>query len=151
MEDTKSVLIIINAITEDEITSIKQAISASNQLISVHLLYVKPRLPTYYFHIPSMITLADHCEKEAKDALTSIGEILNVEKNKQWIATGKVKSETTKLAKHLGANFILAGATEHEQLSHCFSISRTKHPCIETIAGVTKCFPERNQITAKAS
>ena len=57
MEKSKQVLIVTNAITEDEVTKIQNAFSteyASNIDIKLTLVHVIPRLPTSYFNIPSI-------------------------------------------------------------------------------------------------
>jgi hypothetical protein len=129
MNKKKQVLIVTNAMTNDEVLEIKSAFQAklnhsqnalnseySAQDISLSLVHVIPRLPTCYFSIPSMGTLVEKYYDEAKQSLTQVGKHLGVAKKDQWLISGTVRTEVLRLAQKIGvmsefgSGFILASA-----------------------------------------
>ena len=129
-EKRKHVLLVANALTIPEILEVTASINemkSENAEIKVSLLYVKPYFPTCYFHIPSMIALAEDFEDEAKQVLESLGKELGLSADNQWIATGRVKPETLKLAATLGVDFILTSSSIHRELSQSFSFKGNRY------------------------
>jgi hypothetical protein len=117
--EKKQVLIVTNAITEDEVLQIRKAFNAEyeNKInIKVSLVHVIPRLPTCYFNIPSMGMLVEKYYDEAKQSLTQVGNHLSVAKKDQWLISGKIRTEVLRLANKLGSNFILASAQQIKEL-----------------------------------
>ncbi len=111
MEQKKHVLVVTNAVTDDEVSQIKAAIRLPQLIpvsIKISLVHVIPNLPTCYFNIPSMIMLADRYYQEARENLTRIGDHLNISKKDQWLIMGKVRTEVLRLAGKLNIQFILA-------------------------------------------
>jgi hypothetical protein len=109
MEKTKQVLIVTNAITEDEVLKIKDSFSseyAPKLNVNLSLVHVIPRLPTCYFNIPSMGMLIEKYYDEAKESLNQVGSHLGIDKNDQWLISGKVRTEVLRLANKLGSNFM---------------------------------------------
>src|SRR5476651_2044548 len=100
MNEPKNVLVITNSTTEAEIAQIKMAIEQhqQNMPIKLHLVHVIPSLPTCYFNIPSTVLLAERYYDEAEKCLTSVGTALGVEKQNQWLITGRIKTEVLRLA-----------------------------------------------------
>lgn len=121
MDKMKQVLIVTNAITEDEVKQIKQAFDSKivgNMDIKISLVHVIPHLPTCYFNIPSMGMLVEKYFDEAKDSLQQIGRQLGITKKDQWLISGKIRTEVLRLANKLGSNFILASAQQIQELQH---------------------------------
>lgn len=119
MEKKKQVLIVTNAITDEEVMQIRQAFSseyASDQDIKLSLVHVIPRLPTCYFNIPSMGMLIEKYYDEAKHSLSEVGQRLGIAKNDQWLISGKIRTEVLRLANKLGSSFILASAQQISEL-----------------------------------
>lgn len=121
MTKKKQVLIVTNAITEDEVSQIKKAFNSectynSNIDIKLSLVHVIPRLPTCYFNIPSMGMLVEKYYDEAKDSLSQVGRHLNVAKKDQWLISGKIRTEVLRLATKLESSFILASAQQIQEL-----------------------------------
>lgn len=119
MNKKKQVLIVTNAITDEEIAQIKTAFDAdkiANIELNTSLVHVIPHLPTCYFNIPSMSMLVEKYYDEAKQSLVKIGEYLKVAKKDQWLISGKVRTEVLRLANKLGTHFILAGSTQIQEL-----------------------------------
>ena len=119
MENSKQVLIVTNAITEEEVSEIRAAFSAENKRdisIRLNLVHVIPRLPTCYFNIPSMGLLLEKYYEEAKQSLGQVGKILGVAKKDQWLISGKTRTEVLRLANKLGTNFILASSQQIQEL-----------------------------------
>lgn len=119
MEKKKQVLIVTNAITDEEVMQIRQAFSseyASDQDIKISLVHVIPRLPTCYFNIPSMGMLIEKYYDEAKHSLSEVGSRLGIAKNDQWLISGKIRTEVLRLANKLGSSFILASAQQISEL-----------------------------------
>lgn len=119
MDRKKQVLIVTNAITEDEVTQIKKAFSPEHSPkveIKLSLVHVIPRLPTCYFNIPSMGVLIEKYYDEAKQSLTHVGKHLSVAKKDQWLISGKIRTEVLRLANKLGSSFILASAQQIQEL-----------------------------------
>lgn len=119
MEKTKQVLIVTNAITDDEIIEIRKAFSAeyaSDVDIKINLVHVIPHLPTCYFNIPSMGVLIEKYYDEAKQSLNQVGKHLGVAKKDQWLISGKIRTEVLRLANKLGSSFILASAQQIQEL-----------------------------------
>lgn len=113
MEQRKHVLLVTNAVTEEEIFQVKQAVLTPQLIpitVRISLVHVIPTLPTCYFNIPSMIMLADRYYQEARDNLTRVGDALNVSKKDQWLIMGKVRTEVLRLANKLNTQFILANS-----------------------------------------
>lgn len=123
MVEQKNILLVTNSTTEGEIALIQEAfIRNKNQSkqqgleLKLNLVHVIPHLPTCYFNIPSMVVLTEHYYEEAMQALTSIGQLLNVTKKDQWLITGKIKTEVPRLADKLNTDFILASSTTIQDL-----------------------------------
>lgn len=137
MEKMKQVLIVTNAITEDEVLKIKDSFSseyAPKLNVSLSLVHVIPRLPTCYFNIPSMGMLIEKYYDEAKESLSQVGSHLGIDKNDQWLISGKVRTEVLRLANKLGSNFILAGAQQIQELQRSlFFKNINQYALIKTI------------------
>ena len=119
MDKNKQVLIVTNALTDEELAEINTAFSAenaSNLGIRPVLVHVIPRLPTCYFNIPSMGLLLEKYYNEAKQSLSQVGKILGVAKKDQWLISGKTRTEVLRLANKLGTSFILASAQQIQEL-----------------------------------
>jgi hypothetical protein len=119
MDKKKQVLIVTNAITEDEVYQIKKAFNAdmAPQVdIKLSLVHVIPHLPTCYFNIPSMSLLVERYYDEAKESLCQVGKHLSIAKKDQWLITGKIRTEVLRLANKLGSSFILASAQQIQEL-----------------------------------
>jgi len=119
MERKKQVLVVTNAITEEEITQIRTAFDsqyAPEGGVNVSLVHVIPRLPTCYFNIPTMGILVEKYYDEAKASLCQIGGMLGVSKKDQWLISGKIRTEVLRLANKLGASFILASSQQIQEL-----------------------------------
>lgn len=119
MEKAKQVLIVTNAITDEEVTQIRKAFedkADADTPIKLSLVHVIPRLPTCYFNIPSMAVLVDKYYDEAKQSLTAVGKHLGISKKDQWLISGKTRTEVLRLANKLGSSFILASAEQIQEL-----------------------------------
>lgn len=119
MEKKKQVLIVTNAITDEEVLQIKKAFSGDNAPqveIQLNLVHVIPRLPTCYFNIPSMGLLIEKYYDEAKQSLHQVGKHLEVAKKDQWLISGKIRTEVLRLANKLGSSFILASSQQIQEL-----------------------------------
>lgn len=119
MDKTKNVLIVTNAITDEEVMQIRQAFDskmAPNCDIKLSLVHVIPRLPTCYFNIPSMGMLIEKYYDEAKHSLSEVGKHLEIAKKDQWLISGKIRTEVLRLANKLGTSFILASAQQIAEL-----------------------------------
>ncbi len=119
MEQKKHVLLVTNAVTNEEVSQVQEAVRTP-QLVPVtfkiSLVHVIPTLPTCYFNIPSMIMLADRYYQEARDNLTRVGDVLNISKKDQWLIMGKVRTEVLRLASKLNVQFILANTAHLMEL-----------------------------------
>lgn len=119
MDKRKQVLVVTNAITEDEVLQIRKAFSAEfapQMDIKLSLVHVIPHLPTCYFNIPSMGLLIEKYYDEAKESLSQVGKHLGVAKKDQWLITGKIRTEVLRLANKLGSSFILASSQQIQEL-----------------------------------
>lgn len=119
MDKRKQVLIVTNAITDDEVLQIRKAFTsefAPKVDIKLSLVHVIPRLPTCYFNIPSMGILIEKYYDEAKQSLSQVGKHLGIAKKDQWLISGKIRTEVLRLANKLGSSFILASAQQIQEL-----------------------------------
>jgi len=119
MDKRKQVLVVTNAITEDEVLQIRKAFSseyAPQVDIKLSLVHVIPYLPTCYFNIPSMGMLVEKYFDEAKESLSQVGSHLSVAKKDQWLISGKIRTEVLRLANKLNSSFILASAQQIQEL-----------------------------------
>lgn len=119
MDRKKQVLIVTNAITDEEVLQIRKAFSedCANQIeIQLSLVHVIPRLPTCYFNIPAMGMLVEKYYDEAKQSLNQIGKHLGIAKKDQWLISGKIRTEVLRLANKLGSSFILASSEQIQEL-----------------------------------
>jgi hypothetical protein len=117
MNNTKNVLLVTNATTEEEINLIKAAIKTQDDLnIKINLVHIIPSLPTCYFNIPSTVLLAERYYEEAEKCLNTVGSTLGVEKKDQWLVTGRIKTEVLRLASKLKTQFILASSINIAEL-----------------------------------
>lgn len=119
MDKNKQVLIVTNAITDEEVSQIRDAFTSDytpKMDIKLSLVHVIPRLPTCYFNIPSMGVLIEKYYDEAKHSLTEVGKHLNIAKKDQWLISGKIRTEVLRLANKLGSSFILASAQQIQEL-----------------------------------
>lgn len=130
MSELKNVLLVTNSATEEEITQIKNAMNASLQKemsIKLNLIHVVPPLPTCYFNIPSMATIAERYYSEAKESLNYIGDLLYVPKKDQWLISGKIRNEVLRLATKLNCHFILASSSSIRDLHKSFLFRKEAH------------------------
>jgi hypothetical protein len=118
MDKKKRVLIVTNAITNEEVLQIRKAFNTKETSVDIKLtlVHVIPRLPTCYFHIPSMGTLVEKYYDEAKQSLNQVGKHLGIAKKDQWLISGKIRTEVLRLATKLGSSFILASAQQIQEL-----------------------------------
>lgn len=121
MDRKKQVLIVTNAITDEEVLQIRKAFAAEQSSkskvdIQLTLVHVIPRLPTCYFNIPTMGMLVEKYYDEAKQSLSKIGQYLGIAKKDQWLISGKIRTEVLRLATKLGSSFILASAEQIQEL-----------------------------------
>lgn len=119
MDKRKQVLIVTNAITDEEVMQIRKAFSAEfapSMDIKLSLVHVIPRLPTCYFNIPSMGMLIEKFYDEAMNSLGEVGRLLGIAKKDQWLISGKIRMEVLRLANKLGSNFILASSQQISEL-----------------------------------
>lgn len=119
MDKKKQVLVVTNAITEEEVSQIRKAFSAeyaSQADIKLSLVHVIPYLPTCYFNIPSMGMLVEKYYDEAKESLSQVGNHLSIAKKDQWLISGKIRTEVLRLANKLNSSFILASAQQIQEL-----------------------------------
>lgn len=119
MNKKKQVLIVTNAITDEEVIQIRQAFAAEfgeDTEIKLSLVHVIPRLPTCYFNIPTMGMLVEKYYDEAKQSLNQVGKHLGIAKKDQWLISGKIRTEVLRLANKLGSSFILASAQQIKEL-----------------------------------
>jgi len=142
MEGSQGLLIAINTLSsEEKLTLVKLMNSTTlDQHSHMHLLYVKPDLPTCYFNIPSMVALAKQTNTEAKTTLCILGKQLLIPTQQQWIATGKTFFESVKLAKRLHITHILTSTAEHQKMTKQLSHRRASNGCIfESLKGLKTC------------
>jgi hypothetical protein len=130
MNEPKNVLLVTNSTTDGEVVLIKEAFAHAKKQglkIRLSLVHVIPNLPTCYFNIPSMVVLAERYHGEATESLTTIGQVLEIEKKDQWLATGRIKTEVLRLANKLHTNFILASSSSIQELHQSFLFARKDH------------------------
>lgn len=118
MNKKKQVLVVTNAITDEEVLQIRKAFNSEHESmdIKLSLVHVIPHLPTCYFNIPSMGALVEKYYDEAKQSLNQVGKHLGVAKKDQWLISGKIRTEVLRLANKLDSNFILASAQQIKEL-----------------------------------
>jgi hypothetical protein len=116
MDKRKQVLVVTNAITEEEVQEIQQAFTTPKMSMKLNLVHVIPYLPTCYFNIPSMGMLVERYYDEAKESLHQVGNHLGVAKKDQWLISGKIRTEVLRLANKLNSSFILASAQQIKEL-----------------------------------
>ena len=137
--ERKQVILVTNAITSNEILEVKKALvgapERSNLEIKLNLVHIIPRLPTCYFNIPSMLMLVEKYYEEAKQYLTHVGEILEVQKQDQWLLAGKIRSEVLRLAKKTDAHFILASSQYIQELQQSPDFQKTQDFTLLNIMG----------------
>ena len=129
MDNIKHILLIANSLTNEEAIQVRNTLKDMKEhgiTFQISLLYVKPYFPTCYFHIPSMIALAEEFEDEAKETLEYLGEELEISSRDQWIATGRVRPEALKIATTLGVDFVLSSSSIHRDLAQAFSFKRNR-------------------------
>jgi len=127
MEQRKHVLLVTNAVTNEEVAQVQEAVRTPQIVpvsFKISLVHVIPTLPTCYFNIPSMIMLADRYYQEARDNLTRVGEVLDISKKDQWLIMGKVRTEVLRLASKLNTQFILASAAHLIELRKAPSVKK---------------------------
>ena len=111
MEDNKHILLVANSLSQAELANIQNTLEDMHKEglnNKVSILYVKPYFPTCYMHVSSMTSVAEDFESEAKESLQEIGNQLSVRAEHQWIATGRLKQETLKIAATLDVDYILS-------------------------------------------
>lgn len=119
MNKKKQVLIVTNAITDEEVLQIRKAFNSEYgeaSDIQLSLVHVIPRLPMCYFNIPAMGMLVEKYYDEAKQSLSQVGKHLGIAKKDQWLISGKIRMEVLRLANKLGSSFILASAQQIKEL-----------------------------------
>jgi hypothetical protein len=138
MDKKKQVLIVTNAITDDEVLQIKGAFlttSRSNKDIKLILVHVIPRLPMCYFNMPSMGLLIEQYYAEAKYSISHVGKHLNIAKKDQWLITGKIRTEVLRLANKVGSSLILASEKQSDDLRRSLFIKNIQQYALATQTG----------------
>jgi hypothetical protein len=139
MKETKNILLVTNATTEEEISLIKAAITTQENLrIKLTLVHIIPTLPTCYFNIPSTVLLAERYYDEAEKCLTTVGYALGVEKKDQWLITGRIKNEVLRLAQKLKAQFILASSINIPELHKSLWQKNENNTNIQSISSLVR-------------
>jgi hypothetical protein len=137
MDEMKNVLLVTNTVNEEEISLIKEALTKANvngMKIKLSLAHVIPNLPTCYFNIPSMVTLAEQYYEEAKKTLNTIGDLLEVSKKNQWLITGRIKTEVLRLAYKLDIQFILASSSNIQDIHKSIPLKKEyRSPAVRNI------------------
>lgn len=136
MDKKRQVLVVTNAITNDEIGEIKKAFDdkfSHNMNIRLSLVHIIPRLPTCYFNIPAMGLLMEKYYVEARELLNHVGKYLEIPTKDQWLIAGKARSEVLRLANKLGSHFILAGAEQIKELQHSLFFKNIQYENIRSI------------------
>lgn len=119
MDALRHVLLVTNSATEDELILIKQALKEAKEQgmpIKLSLVHVIPNLPPCYFSIPSMVLVAEQYHEEAKKRLATIANELEIDREHQWLICGRMKTEVSRLAHKLEADFILASSVQHKSI-----------------------------------
>ncbi|HVE44262.1 MAG TPA: hypothetical protein VNC84_03900 [Gammaproteobacteria bacterium] len=119
MDKRKQILIVTNAMTQEEVIQIKNATMKEQPTkieVKLSLVHVIPRLPTCYFSVPSMGVVVEKCHDEAKKSLTDAGKLLGIAKKDQWLISGKIRTDVLRLANKLGSSFILASEEQIKEL-----------------------------------
>jgi hypothetical protein len=119
MDKKKQVLIVTNAMTDEEVLTMQQSFHTENAIkanIKLNLVHVIPRLLTCYYNIPSMSLLIEKYHDEAKQSLHHVGKYLSVPKKDQWLISGKIRTEVLRLANKIGSSFILASSNQIQEL-----------------------------------
>ncbi|MFN3234061.1 MAG: hypothetical protein ACE365_01425 [Gammaproteobacteria bacterium] len=139
MEDTLNVLFVINSTTEKELQASKEILIQASRCkpVRLNLLYVQPKIPVCYFHIPAMMKLVKKSEENARQALKKAGELLDVSTNHQWVGTGNITFVSKQMASRLGVDYVMAGAKEQGKIHASNTVRNDKGEYqIETIAGL---------------
>ncbi len=139
MSTPKHVLLVTNAVTETELSLIKNAIAKAKEEgmpIKLSLVHVIPNLPTCYFNIPSMVMLAEREYEKAKHCLSNIGKDLTIGKENQWLITGRIKNEALRLADKLDAHFILASSPNIQDFHNSFTFKFKKEHTLSVIDSI---------------
>lgn len=129
MEDSKHILLVANSLSQAELTNIQNTLEVMQKEglnNKVSILYVKPYFPTCYMHVSSMNSVAEDFETEAKESLQQIGNQLSIRAEHQWIATGRLKQETLKIAATLGVDYILSSQKISKHFSTNAIVKRKK-------------------------
>lgn len=127
MDDSKTVLLVTNSASEEEILLVKDAFTQAfdkGLRIKLSLVHVIPNLPTCYFNIPSMAQLAEQYYTEAKQCLSVASDMLGVAKKDQWLITGRIKTEVLRLACKLRTQFILASSKSIQDLHNAVASNK---------------------------
>ncbi len=115
--EKKQILVVTNAITEEEVFEIRKAFQIDKtKQMKLNLVHVIPYLPTCYFNVPSLSLLVERYYDEARDSLHHVGSHLHIPKKDQWLITGKIRTEVLRLANKLNSSFILASAQQIKEL-----------------------------------
>lgn len=118
--ERKQILIVTNAITDEEVLQISHAFNPNSEQqqvdMKLSLVHVIPRLPMCYFNVPAMGTLLERYYDEAKQSLYQVGNMLSINRQDQWLISGKIRTEVLRLANKIGSNFILASAKQINEL-----------------------------------
>ncbi len=141
MEDSKHILLVVNSLSKLETAQIQTALAEMQKeglKLKISVLYVKPHFPSCYLHIPTMFSLSEDFEEEAKDSLNNVSKQLDIPTENQWIATGRVKSETFKIAATLGVDCILASSNINKQLGCQIKLKKNDFqlPIVRTVSNL---------------
>jgi hypothetical protein len=106
MDDTTTVLLVINKLTPEQINTITTFANMPGNTIDLSLLYVKPETSMRFFQPSAMTNLSWTSENTAQETLVKLGQAFKVPPHKQWLATGNVRKESQRLAEKLNAQLI---------------------------------------------
>ncbi len=143
MDMYRNILLVINTLSNQNLSHIHHAINAMRpRKVNVHLAYIIPNIPAYYHQIPSMGSVENNIQAEAKQRLSKIGQFLEVEERRHWLIQGQLQASAKRLAKQINADLIVMENSKDkktsklpETLSRWFSATKVLDvPCIEAQA-----------------
>lgn len=135
MDDTTTILLLINKLTPEQINTITTFVNTPGISIDLSLLYVKPETSIRFFQPSAITNLSWASENTAQETLATLGTAFNVPPNKQWLATGNVRKESQRLAEKLNAQLI----TETD-IANLLSPTPNNGTCREEATAVSSYF-----------
>lgn len=141
MKHYHNILIVTNTLTKEGARAVRERLMKHDEYgLRVTLLHVSPKIPAFYFQIPSLSDVEGALYSDAKRKMAKINKLLGYPPCNQVVRIGCIETESRKVAKQLDTSFIIYGhPVKHSLLQK--GLNFMKHEWYAVLRGLTPFKP----------